>query len=39
MGLPVLQIVVALGTAAVAPVFYSFRLYRKVAGTEPPRPT
>jgi uncharacterized membrane protein len=39
MGLPVLPIVVALGTAAVAPVFYSFRLYRKVAGTEPPRPT
>ena len=37
MGLHLMPIMIALGTAAVAPVFYSFRLYRKVAGNQPPR--
>jgi uncharacterized membrane protein len=39
MGLDLLPILVALGLAAVAPAFYSFRLYRKVAGNTPPNPT
>lgn len=39
LGLNLIPILVALGTAAVAPVFYSFRVYRKLRGNEPPRAT
>ena len=39
LGLHPVPILVGLGTAAVAPVFYSFRVYRKLRGNEPPRPT
>lgn len=39
LGLDLVPILVALGTAAVAPVFYSFRLYRKLEGNKPPRPS
>jgi uncharacterized membrane protein len=38
MGMHLLPVLVGLGTAAVAPVFYSFRVYRKLRGNEPPRP-
>jgi uncharacterized membrane protein len=39
LGLHLVPILVGLGTAGVAPVFYSFRVYRKLRGNEPPRPT
>jgi uncharacterized membrane protein len=39
LGVPLMPILIGLGTAAVSPVFYSFRLYRKLEGNKPPNPT
>ena len=39
LGMPLMPILIGLGTAAVSPVFYSFRLYRKLEGNKPPNPT